>query len=431
MSEDLGYIAEALRPLAVPVGELHEDPTNARKGHAVDRIAASLKTYGQRKPVVANRAQNGKIEAGNGTYRAAKTLGWSHIAVVWVEDDAATAAGYGIADNRLGDLSEWDTDVLADVVGSLEDMFTGFTVAELDELLPDRKGQGLDDPGPQVDKAAELQAKWQTATGQLWQLGEHRLVCGDCTDAAVVARVMGGERAQMAVTSPPYGVGKSYETKGIGPWFETIRPCIKLLCDYCQVVVWQLGDLYSTGSQHIEPTMVYSLNMFAENGMKPIWIRIWEKQGMNFGVGPYHLVSNKPVQQYEYIAAMGSDEEGVDSTDFEWIVGFGGPRHKFVRRLSKGDRKAWGYAGVWKINTVAANDDHPAMFPLELPERCIKMHSDEGGIVMEPFSGSGTTLIACERLGRRCRAVEIEPGYVAVALERWSVMTGRTPEVVA
>ena len=130
----MDYIAEPLRSLAVPIAELHEDPSNARKGHAVERIAASLKQYGQRKPIVVNRAQGGKVEAGNGTLAAAKSLGWTHIAAVYVDDDAATAAAYGIADNRVGEFSEWDADILGDLIPTLDGLFTGFLPAEMDEL---------------------------------------------------------------------------------------------------------------------------------------------------------------------------------------------------------------------------------------------------------------------------------------------------------
>lgn len=287
------------------------------------------------------------------------------------------------------------------------------------------------DPGAQIDRAEELQEKWQTAVGQLWQVGQHQILCDDCTNPEAMARILDGNVAQLAITSPPYGVGKSYEAKGIAPWFETVRPAIQNLCQHAKVVVWQLVDLYSTGSQHIEPTMAYSINMFAENGFKVIWIRIWEKPGINFGVGPYHLVSNKPAQQYEYVAALGSDDniDMTDVTDFEWVLGFAGHGHKFVKRLSKADRKEWGYAGVWRMNTVVANKDHPAMFPLELPERCIKMHSDPGDIVMDPFGGAGTTMVACERLGRRGRSMELDPKYVAVSLERMAGM-GLEPRLI-
>ena len=437
----LDYIAEGLRGLAVGVGELHEDAANARVDHAVERIAASLRQYGQRKPVVANRGQGGRVIAGNGTLRAARSLGWSHIAVVWVDEDAASATGYGIADNRTGDLSRWDVEALGALIEALpEGTFTGFEVGELEELLGGKGGERRDAPA-RWEEADGLREAWGVEPGQVWRLpsrelpgrepgGGHRLIVGDCTDPAVMRLLMGGwesagERAVLAVTSPPYGVGKEYETKGVGGWFETIRPAIGQVCRWARLVVWQIGDLYATGTQFIEPTLVYSVNMFRENNFRPIWIRIWEKQGANYGVGPYHLVSNKPVQEYELIAALEeevtSDERRVTSEEgeYEWVVGFAGRGHRFVRRLSPEDRREWGYSGVWRINTVRANDRHPAMFPVELPERCIKMHSDVGDLVLEPFCGSGTTIVACENLGRRCAAVEREARYVGVALQRY------------
>lgn len=132
---ELQYIAADLRGLAVPIESLHEDPANARTKHAVERIAGSLRQYGQRKPLVVNRSQGNKIEAGNGTYQAAMLLGWSHVAVVFVEDDPATAAGFGIADNRVGELSEWDPEALEALGAVTGDLFTGFETAELDDLL--------------------------------------------------------------------------------------------------------------------------------------------------------------------------------------------------------------------------------------------------------------------------------------------------------
>lgn len=153
MTDKLIYIAEGLRVLAVPIDDLHIDPANARTNHALDRIASSLKAYGQRKPIIANRLQGGKIEAGNGTWLAAKQLGWSHIAVLFVDDDPATAAAYGIADNRLNELSSWDLDALGALIPTIEDLFTGFTEGEVRDLLGERGGGLMVDPGPQVEDA--------------------------------------------------------------------------------------------------------------------------------------------------------------------------------------------------------------------------------------------------------------------------------------
>ena len=149
---------------------------------------------------------------------------------------------------------------------------------------------------------------------------------------------------------------------GIEPWCETVRPVIKNLCRHADIVCWNLGDLYATGSQFIEPTSVYSVNMFLDNGYRPIWIRIWKKQGQNFGVGPYHLVSNKPVQQYEYISAFSNKGETEEYNDQEyvWLSAFAGHSYKFVKRLTKEERKKWGYAGIWEMTTVRANKEHPA-----------------------------------------------------------------------
>jgi DNA modification methylase len=316
----------------------------------------------------------------------------------------------------------WDFDKLANFFEVDDLLEWGFTKDELE-------GGGFDmdeerDAEPQIDKAEELLKKWKVKPGDLFSIGGHLLICADSTDKHTFERLL-KKPAAMAVTSPPYGVGKSYETKGISAWYETIRPVIANLCNFTKLTVWQLVDLYSTGQQYIEPTSAYSVNMFMENGFRPIWIRIWEKQGMNFGVGAYHLVTNKPVQQYEYLIALEDTKENeedaggdIDSTEFSWVTAFAPQAHKFVKRLSRKERREWGYAGVWKINTVTANKDHPAMFPLELPARCIKMHSDVGDEVVEPFSGSGTTMVACENLGRKARAVELDPKFCAVALQR-------------
>jgi DNA modification methylase len=279
-----------------------------------------------------------------------------------------------------------------------------------------------------IDKAHEeiVQREPVTKRGDIWLLGNHRLMCGDSTKDEDFNKLMDGCHAQMAVTSPPYGVGKEYEKAEIEPWFETVRPVIRNLCRYADIVCWNLGDLYATGSQFIEPTSVYSVNMFLDNGYRPIWIRIWKKQGQNFGVGPYHLVSNKPVQQYEYISAFSNKGEVEEYNDQEyvWLSAFAGHSYKFVKRLTKEERKKWGYAGIWEMTTVRANKEHPAMFPVELSWRCIKMHSDKGGIALEPFSGSGTTIIAAEQTERKCYAMELSPVYCDLAVKRWEEFTG-------
>jgi DNA modification methylase len=398
------------------LSQIKPNPTNPRKIGKVEmeRLVKSLQDFPEMmelREIIVD--ENNIILGGNMRYRALKQIGEKEcIAKIVTGLTVDQKREFIIKDNSA--FGQYDMDALANLWSDLPLADWGVDLPE-DWLKSDAEPA---DAEPQIDKASELNKVWKVAPGDLWQIGEHRLLCGDSTKQEDVARVMDGEKADMSVTSPPYGVGKSYENKGIGPWFDTIRPVIKNIVEWANVVVWQIGDLYSTGSQFIEPTLSYSISMFADNGMRPLWFRIWEKQGINYGVGAYHLVTNKPAQQYEYIATFGGDEDGVDETDYEFIAAFGNSKYKFTKRLSRQEKKAWGYAGVWKINTVKANDVHVAMYPLELPTRVIKMHSDVAGIILDPFLGSGTTMVACQNLNRKCRGIEISPDYCAVILQR-------------
>ena len=434
------------------ISDLTPDRQNANKGtqRGLKVLDDSLREYGAGRSILIDK--NGVIVAGNKTAERAADIGMDDLIVVETDgtklvavkrtdldletDEVARKLAY--ADNRAGELGlDWNPDViLADLEAGV-DLDGLFTDIELEDFgwEPDK----AEDPGADMDKADELQEKWGVKRGDVWQMGEHRVMCGDSTSAEDVAKLMDGKRAELAVTSPPYGVGKSYETKGVGPWYETVRPVVGLLCKHADIVVWNIVDLYSTGSQFIEPTMAYSISMFTEHGFKPLWIRMWLKPGQNHGVGPYHLVSNKPVQEYEYVGAFAgredaggvvSDrEDATDISDFEWLIGFAGPQHRFVRRLHRKERREWGYSGVWRMNTVQANKDHPALFPVELPTRAIKMHCDGGGLVLDPFTGGGTTIVAAEQTGRIGYGMEICERYISVTLERLTGL-GLEPHLV-
>ena len=404
----------------VPIKQVHPYPNNPRvNGDAVDKVAASLRAFGFRQPIVVDKDY--VIICGHTRLEAAKMLRMKEVPVLVADDltDEQVKA-YRLADNKTAEFSEWDIDKLVDEIIGITDIDMSEFGFDLSDFLEETKviEDDFDEEPPENPKSKP---------GDIYQLGMHRLMCGDSTSSDDFDKLMNGQTAMLTVTSPPYGVGKSYEKKGIEAWFATMRPVIDNVTRYSKIVCWNLSDLYSTGGQFIEPTSFYSAKMFGEKGFKPIWIRIWEKQGINFGVAPYHLVSNKPAQQHEYISAFASEdgiEPDTDTTDYMWLMSFAGHGHKFVKRLSRDERREWGYAGIWKINTVTANKEHPAMFPVELPWRCIKMHTDEGNIVLEPFDGSGTTIIACEQLNRPCYAMERDPRYVDLAINRWEAFTG-------
>lgn len=401
------YIAQSLRPLAVPIADLHEDPANARIGHDVPGIKASLQAYGQRKPIVVNRLQNNKIEAGNGTYRAARELGWSHIAVVFVEDDPATAAGYGIADNRLGDLSEWDVDVLREITQTTGDLFTGFTPAALDDLVGvstaiEAPAATVADPGGQPDKAEELQAKWQVQPGQVYQLGKHRLMCGDSTQRTDVERLMAGSLARLIWSDPPWNVnygGSEHPSYGdrtmnndnLGEKFVQF---VKLFVTQMRTFCEEGAPIYVVMGAQEWPVIDGELRRIGFHWSSTI---IWVKDQLVMSRKDYH-------GQYEPM----------------WY----GWDNRAPRLCEIPDRKQ---SDTWFIDRPRKSEDHPTTKPIELVERSLLNSSKPGDIVLDLFSGSGTTLAACERTGRVCYAMDNDPKYIAVGLERWHIMTGQHP----
>jgi DNA modification methylase len=410
MTDNLSYIVEGLRSLAVPIESLYEDPANARIGHDVDRIAGSLRQYGQRKPIVVNRLQQGKIEAGNGTYRAALQLGWSHIAVVFVDDDPATAAGFGIADNRVGEFSRWDEDVLREVARSVGDLFTGFEPAELDDLVgvSTETQPTIEDPGPDLEHADELLAKWQVQPGQMWRLGKQRILCGDCTVQADVKRLMQDDLAQMIWSDPPWNVNygggvdvenaQGYKVRAMNN--DNLGKEFPLFVEKFTKRMWEFcvpgAPIYLVMGAQEWPVIDSQLR---ERGFHWSSTIVWVKDQLVLSRKDYH-------------------------TQFEpmWY-GWRGDAARLVKVV---DRKQ---SDVWFIDRPKKSEDHPTQKPLEMVERSLSNSSKPGAIVLDLFAGSCTTLMACERLGRVCRTMDNDPKYVAVGLERWSVATGQSPEL--
>ena len=289
-----------------------------------------------------------------------------------------------------GTVGDWDFEALKgwDTERLLE---WGFEEGELEAAGFELGGEEPPaDPGAQIDRAAELQEKWGTELGQLWQLGEHRLICGDCTDAAVVERVMGGERARLLFADPPYNVGKAYS--------DDTELDEKPVEDYRQ-----FSQSWLSLAQKISDRQIITPG--AINHVK--WAKWFECKH----IAP-RLVRNTQVH-------------GRVTAFWAWEpIFFFGSEFPKRRHLDIFD-----YASNY--NTQAETGNHPCPKPLPLLEDIIENYSDQDEFVVDLFLGSGTTLIACERLGRKCRAVEIEPKYVAVTLERWHQMTGLEPRLAA
>lgn len=296
---------------------------------------------------------------------------------------------------------EWDFDVLANSFEMDDLLEWGFSHDELqidgisfeEENLPD-------DVEPQIDKAEELREKWGVETGQMWKLGEHRLVCGDCRDDLLISRLMHGENAVAMWTDPPYGVdyvGKTKDALTIeGDGADGLQ---QLLSGAFLTADSILGDGSPIYVAHPSGAlqMIFG-KCFTDVGWKFHETLVWVKDSMVLGHSDYHY------------------------------------KHEPILYGWKGKNRKW-YAGrdqvsVFDIPRPKRSELHPTMKPPELVEAMLKNSTKKDDIVYEPFSGSGTTIIACERLLRKCRAVEISPAYVAVIIERWTNLTGKKAELI-
>ena len=372
------------------VADLTPDASNANRGTERGRYAleASLRKYGAGRSILIDR--NGRIIAGNKTAETAADVGIDDVIIVQTDGrqivavqrtdldlDSKEARELAYADNRVGelDLSFDPEQLLADLQAGV-DLSAFWRQDELDELLADLTPKPTGDTEAQTDRAEELRQQWGVESGQMWQIGEHRLICGDCTDAATVARVMGEERADILISDPPYGIGYKYDTHDDSSNEQNQDLIMR---------AWELGPEAKAWTCGL-------MNLSRDLGWNPdAKVLCWHKGFAQAGNGLGGASTWEPV----LVAGV---KGGTLPNDY---LHFGTDRIEGLRDL------------------------HSCPKPVALFGHLIEHLA--GAIVFDPFSGSGTTLIACENLGRRCRAVEISPGYVAVALERWATHTGKTP----
>jgi len=396
----------------VPIDSLHLDPSNARAHGPVniEAIKASIARFGQVEPLVVSR-RTGRVIGGNGRVVAMKALGWTECDVVELDLSELEATALGIALNRSAELATWDEPVLAKLLSELraEDALdgVGFDDAEIDALLAELEDgvqTDLDDPGPEAPPEHPV-----SRTGDLWILGEHRLLCGDSTSADDLARLMAGERAALLATDPPYLV--DYQG-GNHPQSWHNRPEVKDK-HWDDYVDPQEGLAFFSGwlaaaLAHCRPDVpVYQWHATRRQALVE---EAWKANGLLVHQ-TLIWVKARPV---------------LTRCHFLWQhepCFYGWPQGRMPRKPRIPDPSA---RTVWEIDQQGEQDGiHPTQKPAEIFERPIGWHTRRGEVCLEPFSGSGTQLIAAERLARRCFAMEISPAFVDVAVRRWERATGK------
>jgi len=395
----------------VPIESLHLDPANARShpDRNLESITASLARFGQAEPLVV-QASSRRVIGGNGRLVAMRKLGWTECEVVELEISDLDATALGIALNRTAELAEWDEPALAQILKLLRDqdslLGVGFDVPDIDELLASlgENTAPVEDPGPEPPSALAVARR-----GDLWTLGNHRLLCGDSTSEADMTRLIAGEKVALFATDPPYCVDYTgndrpiHDGKASGKdWSSVYREI-----DIADLGQFLDGVFAATLPHLIEKAPIYVWHAhvqqptvaaaFERHGLLLHQVLVWVKPCAVFGHS-YFRWRHEPCA---FGWKQGSKpDHGVAQLDTVWEADWDGKS----RPIDMG---------------------HPTSKPTRLFELPIELHTKPGQVVLEAFSGSGSQLIAAEKLGRKCRAMEITPAFVDVAIKRWEAATGK------
>jgi len=391
----------------VAISRLFCSPTNPRKNDAaIPHVSASLRRFGWQQPIVARRS--GEVIAGNTRLKAAQQLGMTEVPVWWFDGDDLAAVAFSIADNRTHEYSEWNDAELAKLLEQLkkEDALdgVGYSEDDLDALVQQLRDQedidkDLADEGPEDPPAVAM-----ARTGDMWHLGDHRLLCGDSTNLKDVLRVMDGEKAALVATDPPYLVDYTGERPNDSgkDWTDTYREIdIKdadgFFRSVFKNVLEVLGSHAAIYCWHAHKRCGDIQRIWRDLGILDHQQIIWVKPTPVFGRVYWHFRHEPCVMGWKQ--GDKPEHDGVHDHDSVWECD-------------------------WDGKARSVDQGHPTSKPVELFVRPMKKHTKPGDLVFEPFSGSGSQIIAAERAGRRCRAIEISPPFVDVAIRRWQKATG-------
>jgi DNA modification methylase len=372
---------------------------NARKipEKAVEKVASSIAEFGWRQPIVVDK--NGVIIVGHTRLLAAKKLGFETVPVHVAADlTEGQVKAYRLMDNRSHEEASWDFDLIAAELCDLQAFavdlsLTGFDAAELKDLMEQEPTAGLTDE----DAAPEVTEDPTTVRGDIWLLGEHRLLCGDAVQGGDIEKLMAGEQADLVFTDPPYNVAYEGYTED------------KLTIKNDAMTVDQFR-------QFLKDTFVS--------------YRMATKTGASLYVCHPSLYQREFQEAIEHAGFNVRCQIIWAKNTFAW--GFG--RYKFQHEPIfychvKGESDVWygdkSQSTLWQEKKPAANRLHPTMKPVELIERALVNSSKKDDLVLDLFGGSGSTMIAAERMGRKARLLELDPRYCDVICKRFQDFTGK------
>lgn len=426
MTATASQIPATLAGLEVDVEDLVPYRTNPRRGN-LQVIAESLRTHGQYRPIVVRKDTN-EVLAGNHTLLAARDLGWTRIAATYVDCDDDTAAKIVLVDNRANDLAGYDDRLLAELLREVETDLTGtgYEPADLAALLAELDG----DPESRtdVDDIPLLEPEPHTRTGDVWLLGPHRLAVGDSRDPAVVGAACAGAQASLVVTDPPYNVAYTGKTRDA----LTIENDAMSPEDFRRFLV----DAYAAMFEHTGkgcPIYVFyataeEINFrtaLTEAGWLYKQTLLWVKNHFVMSRQDYHwqhepiLYGWRPGAAHRWYGGFTPTTLAADDQP--------DPRTLSKAQLLELVEGFYAQTTALREDRPARNAEHPTAKPVALLSRLIDNSSRHGELVLDPFAGSGATLIAAHHTRRTAALVELDPRYADVICKRYEAHTGITP----
>ena len=414
------------------IADLIHDEDNARRHtpRNIEMIQQSLRKFGANRGMVAAKQPDGtyRVYAGNGVLEAARNEGIQKVKLIEVSGDELPVMvvdhlseeqleAYAIADNRSGELSYFDADALQEAIDRGVDLGWMWTSEELEELLEDVTSTGNRiDPLTDPDAIPEAPEDPITQPGDIWQLGSHRVICGDSTDVEVMDRLLEAakvDQVDMVWSDPPYGVAIGDKNLMLDKMERGASNRVtenllndKITEDDLRVMV---RGAFANAASVCRPGAVW--HIAAPAG--PLYL-IFGAELQRLGIWRQTI---QWVKNNATFSPMGVDYHWQNEPIFHgWIPG--------AKHLYTGDRTQ---TTVWEVDRPVSSPDHPTMKPVALVDRSIRNHTRESDVVLDMFAGSGTTLISCTGLARKCLAIELDPKYVDVICRRYFEHTGIAP----
>lgn len=431
----------------LPIDQLKGWDRNPRANmdEGSDRLAQTIGAVGWGADVLVQRSTM-RIIGGHLRLRAARKLGLDVVPCKLLDVDDRRADEIALADNRASEFADWDSRALNELLQEMDADrrgAIGWADDDLGELLADIDRQTLAEQTPErrPEPEASPVADARVAPGELWALGRHRLLCGDCRTPGTLERLSGGRPVNLAFTSPPYASQRKYdESSGFEPippdaysaWWADVQSNVRAtLADDASLFV-NIKEHCADGQRHLYVKRIFPIEMVERWGWRFIDEFAWVRQGVP-GRWPNRFKNGwEPVFHFSVSASVKFRPMSVG----HWSDGVHATRG---RHSPSGSGFTSGGAAVepgiaWPNNVVSAPTDtrwstkHSAVFPVKLPSFFVLAYTDPGDSVLDPFLGSGTTLIAAEQTNRVGLGCEISPAYCGIIIDRWQQLTGETAE---